>query len=319
MRIIRHIDHLPAEARGSAVAVGNFDGVHRGHEAVIREAGALAKAAGVPWSVLTFEPHPRSVFRPDDPPFRLTPFRAKARLIEALGVDELFVLSFDKAFSQRSAEDFVNSVLVDGLDAGHVVAGYDFVFGHGRKGNCETLLQMGQQKGFDFTAVHAVLDEAGEVFSSTRVRDALSGGNPKLATRLLGRPFEVEGHVAHGDQRGGGIGFPTANLPLDDYTQPKFGVYAVRVGLLDAKDAGKLTWHDGAANLGVRPTVGCDGPLLEAHLFDFDGNLYGKHIRVQLLDYLRPEKKFDGLDALKAQIAADCGLARERLTEFYAS
>ncbi len=186
MRIFHHFNDLPADARGAAVAVGNFDGVHRGHQAVIDEAGRIARAADLPWAVLTFEPHPRSVFKPGIEPFRLTPFRSKARHIEALGVDCLIVLQFDLPFSRWPAERFIDDVLVKGLEARHVVSGYDFVFGHDRKGNCELLLHMGAQAGFGFTSVTAVVDEASEVFSATRVRGELAAAEPRAAARLLG-------------------------------------------------------------------------------------------------------------------------------------
>ncbi len=310
MRIFRHYDELPADARGAAVAVGNFDGVHRGHQAVIGEAGRIARSAGMPWAVLTFEPHPRTVFKPDGEPFRLTPFRIKARHIEALGVDELFVLHFDLEFSRRPAEDFVEGVLVAGLGARHVVSGYDFVFGHGRRGDCDLLLHEGRDAGFDVTCVAAVNDGDGRPYSSTRVRQCLVAADPRGAAHVLGRPFEIEGRVEHGDARGHAIGFPTANLHFAEYLRPAVGVYAVRAGI----DQGTHTqWHDGVANLGRRPTFAGTDLVLEAHLFDFDGDLYGQHLRVALIDYLRPETKFDGVDALKAQITADCTRASEIL------
>ena len=313
MKIFRHFNDLPPDARDAAVAIGNFDGVHRGHQAVIDEAGRIARAAGLPWAVLTFEPHPRSVFKPDIEPFRLTPFRSKARHIEALGVDCLIVLRFDLPFSRRPAARFVDDVLVKGLEARHVVSGYDFVFGHGRKGNCELLLRMGASAGFGFTSVTAVTDEAGETFSATRVRGDLADADPRGAARLLGRLFEIEGRVEHGEKRGHAIGFPTANLRLDEYLRPAKGVYAVRAGL----DEGPATrWRDGVANLGRRPTFAGNDFVLEVYLFDFDGDLYGQHLRVALVDYLRPEKKFDGIDDLKAQIARDIEAARRILSDF---
>jgi len=310
MHIFRRIKDIAAEARGAVVAIGNFDGLHRGHQAVIGEAGRFARADGVPWAVLTFEPHPRSLFRPDDPPYRLTPEAAKTRLIGELGVDFLLVLEFDKAFSSMSAEGFVKDVLVSGLDAQHVVSGYDFEFGHGRKGNCELLLRMGKEEEFDFTAVQAVHDDAGEVFSSTRVREALRRADPQGARRILGRYFEIEGVVADGEKRGRTLGFPTANLSLGQYIRPENGIYAIFAGLTDE---GGVQWYEGAANLGHRPTFDDSGLVLESYLFDFDGDLYGKNLRVALVEYLRPEKKFDGIDDLKAQIARDCEEARQKL------
>ena len=307
MKIFRHFNDLPADARGAAVAIGNFDGVHRGHQAVIGEAGRIARSAGLPWAVLTFEPHPRNIFKPDTEPFRLTPFPTKARHIEAMGVDCLIVLQFDRPFSRLPAERFVGDVLVKGLEARHVVSGYDFVFGHDRKGNCELLLQMGASAGFGFTSVTAVVDESDETYSATRVRGALAGADPGAAARLLGRFFEIEGRVEHGEKRGHSIGFPTANLNLDDYLRPAKGVYAVRA-CVDGGPA--IQWLDGVANLGHRPTFAGEDLILEVYLFDFDGDLYGQHLRVSLVDYLRPEKKFDGLDGLKAQIARDIEAAR---------
>ena len=310
MRIYRHYDALPADARGAAVAIGNFDGVHPGHQTVIHEAGLIAGDMCRPWAVLTFEPHPRAFFTPGSEPFRLTPFRSKARQIAELGADLLIVQRFDKAFSSLPAEDFVNTVLVDGLGAGHVVSGYDFVFGHKRGGNCELLLAMGAKKGFGFTAVNAQTDSSGEAYSSTRVRERLGDADPRGAAAILGRDFEIEGRVARGEARGKSIGFPTANIPLGAYLRPALGVYAVRAAI--EQENGEI-WLDGVANIGVRPTFGGDGVVLEVFLFDFDDDLYGKRLRVRLVDFLRPEKKFDGVDDLKAQIAQDSAKAQKIL------
>ena len=310
MRIYRHYDALPANARGAAVAIGNFDGVHPGHQTVIHEAGLIAGDMCRPWAVLTFEPHPRAFFTPGSEPFRLTPFRSKARRIAELGADLLIVQRFDKAFSSLPAEDFVNTVLVDGLGAGHVVSGYDFVFGHKRGGNCELLLAMGAKKGFGFTAVNAQTDSSGEAYSSTRVRERLGDADPRGAAAILGRDFEIEGRVARGEARGKSIGFPTANIPLGAYLRPALGVYAVRAAI--EQENGEI-WLDGVANIGVRPTFGGDGVVLEVFLFDFDDDLYGKRLRVGLVDFLRPEKKFDGVDDLKAQIAQDSAKAQKIL------
>lgn len=314
MRIFRHFDRLPPEARGAAIAVGNFDGVHRGHQAVIGEAGRLAATAGIPWAVLTFEPHPRRLFKPDGAPFRLTPFRAKAREIAALGVDHLVVLRFSRTFSRMSAEAFVHEVLVRGLQAHHVVCGYDFAFGHGRVGNPEFLLHMGKSEGFGFTCVSQIKDGAGgadgEEFSSTRARECLAQGDPRGAAHVLGRPFEIEGRVVVGDRRGRTLGFPTVNLRLGESLRPASGVYATRVGI---GSPGGTRWLDGVGNLGSRPTFAGGDIGLEVHIFDFSGDLYGQRVRIQLIDYLRPEKKFDGVDALKAQIAEDSERARRTL------
>lgn len=307
MKLFRHYNSVGPDLKGSAVALGNFDGVHRGHRAVIGAAQTRARELGKPSAVLTLEPHPRSVLVPDAPAFRLTPFKPKMRLIEALGVDALFVLHFDHAFSQLTAERFVQEVLVDGLGARHVVVGYDFEFGHNRGGTFPVLQRLGGGAGFDVSEVPPVSDPAGGVLSSTRIRALLEDGRPGLAADLLGHPFEIEGRVEQGEKRGRTIGFPTANLALADYLRPRFGVYAVKVGI----DEGRRTeWVGGVANIGRKPTVGTFKELLEVHLFDTAGDLYGKHLRVQLLHFLRPEQKFDGLEALKAQIAADAQAAR---------
>jgi len=309
MRIFRHFAELPDAVRGGVVALGNFDGVHRGHQAVIGKALELAKGWGAPAGVMTFEPHPRSVFLPDQPPFRLTPFRIKARLIEALGVDFLLMQHFDKAFAAHSADEFVQQVLIEGLGARAVVVGYDFCFGKARSGN---VARLREQKEFETFAVDAQGGADGQVFSSNMIRQSLLDAKPERAAEILGRLWEIEGRVETGDQRGRTIGFPTANLHLADYLRPANGVYAVRAGIDHGSDT---IWHDGVANLGRRPTFDKQDVILEAHLFDFDGDLYGRHLRVALAGHIRPERKFDGLSALKAQIVEDCDTARSILSK----
>ncbi|MCM8732967.1 bifunctional riboflavin kinase/FAD synthetase [Azospirillum sp. A1-3] len=307
MRLYRHTADLPAEERGAVVALGNFDGVHRGHQTVIGTAQRLAAEMGVPSAVVTFEPHPRSVFRPDDPPFRLTPFRVKTRHIEALGVDQLIVCHFDDSFRHKTAQAFVDEVLIAGLGVRHVVCGYDFLFGHKRSGDPAFLQKAGRAQGFGVTEVGPVSDEQGGVYSSTRVRDALTAGRPREAAFVLGHSWEIEGRVVHGDQRGRTIGFPTANIELGEYLRPAFGVYAVRAGI---DRAGETVWLPGVANLGARPTVDGTVARLEAHLFDVDLDLYDLHLRVQMIDFLRPEMKFPSFDVLKDQIVKDAAAAR---------
>ncbi len=307
MRLYRHTADLPAEERGAVVALGNFDGVHRGHQTVIGTAQRIAAELGAPSAVVTFEPHPRSVFRPDDPPFRLTPFRVKTRHVEALGVDQLIVCHFDEGLRHKTAQAFVDEVLLAGLGVRHVVCGYDFLFGHKRSGDPAFLSRAGHAQGFGVTEVGPVSDSEGGIYSSTRVRDALTAGNPREAAHVLGHPWEIEGRVVHGDQRGRTIGFPTANIELGDYLRPAFGVYAVRAGV----DRGDRTvWLPGVANLGARPTVDGTVARLEAHLFDVDLDLYDLHLRVQMIDFLRPEMKFPSFDALKDQIVQDAAAAR---------
>jgi riboflavin kinase/FMN adenylyltransferase len=311
MRVFRHTS-ATGDARGAVVAAGNFDGVHLGHQAVLAEAKALARAAAAPFAVLTFEPHPRAVFQPGLPPFRLTPFRAKSLVLEALGVDLLFTLHFDQAFAQKSAEEFVAETLVAGLGAKALVVGYDFVFGHKRRGTAELLKAEGLKHGFGVAVVAPVAAAGGIAYSSTQIREHLVAGRPRAAAALLGRPWEIDGRGEVGDKLGRTIGFPTANIELADYLRPAPGVYAVRAGI---EDGAATHWHDGAANLGWRPTVGGKDLRLETHLFDFNGDLYGKHLRVALIERLRAEQRFDGLDALKAQIAADCAQALQILAQ----
>ena len=315
MRIFRHYENLPPEARGAAVTIGNFDGVHRGHQAVIGEAGRVAKRLDAPLGVLTFEPHPRSVFQPDAPPFRLTSLRTKAHDLEALGVDCLYVLHFDLEFSKRTAQAFVADILVGGLEVRHVVVGDDFVFGHARRGTVEVLGRMAAEQGFGLTCVAPVTAAAagaGKVFSSGAIRDLLRQGDPRAAARRLGRFWELEGRVEEGNRRGKGLGFPTANLGLGEYLRPATGIYAVRAGLDQGRDT---VWRDGVASLGRRPTFGGKELLLEVHLFDFSADLYGRHLRVAMIEFLREERKFDRRDALVFQMREDAKRAREVLGE----
>ncbi|MBL8831065.1 MAG: bifunctional riboflavin kinase/FAD synthetase [Rhodospirillales bacterium] len=319
MRLYRDPAGVPDDARGAFAAIGNFDGVHLGHQAVIGEAIRLARAAGRKSAVVTFEPHPRRLFKPDLPPFLLTSPHLKIATLRDLGVDFCFALRFDRRLAGLTAQEFVADVLVGGLGLSGIVAGYDFVFGKGRGGSPETLVAEMRKAGRDAKIVAPALDAAAAgsagaesdpeafVYSSTGVRDALKAGDPRAAARILGRPFAIDGRVRHGDRRGRTIGFPTANLSLGPYLPPALGVYAVRVdGAVPGRTLG------GVANLGVRPTVGGDpAPRLEVHLFDFAGDLYGRRLVVSLVEFLRPERKFDGLDALKAQIAADAAAARK--------
>ena len=311
MRILRHPAALQPADRGSVVAIGNFDGVHIGHRAVIGRAGEIARASGAPHAVLTFEPHPYQVFKPEAPPSRLTPFRVKARRIEALGVDLLFVLHFDLGLAAVSAEEFVRRILVEGVGMNHLVVGYDFHFGNRRRGTPELLCEMGAELGFGVTVMAPVEAAGGMIFSSTRIREHLMSGRPREASALLGQPWEIDGRVEQGDRRGRTIGFPTANLDLGEYLRPAPGVYAVRAGI--ERESG-TEWHDGVANFGRRPTFGGTDLRLEVHIFGVDEDLYGKHLRIALIEYLRSEQKFPGLDALKAQIAEDAAQARAILS-----
>jgi riboflavin kinase/FMN adenylyltransferase len=313
MRIFRHHRDVPDAYKGAVIAVGNFDGVHLGHQALIGEARRLAQERGGLLGVLAFEPHPQEFFRPSPESFRLTPFRTKARLIAEQGADVMFALAFDAEMAARSAQEFVLEVLVDGLGASHVVVGADFQFGKGRSGNATVLAYMGEMEGFGVTVFEPVGVGGSDKISSTRIRDALKQGRPDVAAQLLGHWWTVESRVEQGDARGRAIGFPTANMRLVDCLKPAFGIYAVRAMIME--DDKPVARHDGAASLGIRPMFKMTEPLLETYLFDFSGDLYGKHLAVELIAYLRPEANLDGLDALKAQIAKDCDAARAVLAK----
>ncbi|HSM19640.1 MAG TPA: bifunctional riboflavin kinase/FAD synthetase, partial [Hyphomicrobiales bacterium] len=292
------------------VAIGNFDGVHRGHQAVLEATARTAASVAGPMAVMVFEPHPRTFFRPDLSLFRLTPLEVKAHLMSALGVDCLAVLDFDAGLAAVPARDFVADILVRGLGVRHVVIGYDFCFGKARQGNAGLLREMGAELGFGVTVVERVNahGEDAAPYSSSEIRCLLQDGRPREAADLLGYWWTVIGEVVEGDRRGRTIGFPTANIRLAGQGEPHLGVYAVRARPVDG--AGGDVWA-GVANLGRRPTFEKQDVLLEVNLFDFAGDLYGRKLIVEFVDFLRPEQKFDGLDALKAQIAADAAKARD--------
>jgi riboflavin kinase / FMN adenylyltransferase len=309
MLIVRHPERVPAQARGAVVALGNFDGLHRGHRVVTGEAKAIAQRLGAPWGVVTFEPHPRQFFQPTSVPFRLTPFRAKARLVGEQGADVLAALRFGPALAGMLAQDFVAQVLVKGLGVRHVVTGPEFVFGKGRRGNAYVLAHMAAMEGFGYTQVPA-FSFAGETCSATEVRVLLRRGLVAEAALRLGRWWEFEGRVVHGRKLGRDLGYPTANLPVAGRLHPDPGIYAVRAGLASP---GGVHWHDAVASLGTRPTVDGKGLLLEVNLFDFAGDLYGRRLCVAFVERIRKELRFPGLDALKVQMAEDCANARRIL------
>lgn len=317
MRLYRHVDEIDKKDKGCVVALGNFDGFHRGHHVVVGEAGRLAREMGLNLAVVVTEPHPVSFFRPDAPPFRLSPFRQRAQVLERFGVDVLLVLPFDKDLASMPAQDFVTDVLLDGLNAKHVCVGYDYRFGAKRGGGIDVLSCMGEMEGFGTTVVDAVVvgldGYAGQVYSSTLVRTALQDGQPRKAAALLGHWWAIHGRVCKGDQRGRTIGFPTANVELGESLPPKKGVYAVRV-LFDDDDTDK-TVYEGVANFGARPTFDKRDLLLEVHLFNYTDDIYERHLRVELVAYLREEVKFDSLDSLKAQIKKDAVTAKVVLAD----
>jgi riboflavin kinase/FMN adenylyltransferase len=304
MQIYRDWAAVPEAGRGATIALGNFDGVHLGHAAVLRAAHAARPDR--PLAVLTFEPHPREYFRPQDPPFRLTLAAERAAALAALGVAALYELPFDSAFSHLSAEQFVADVLHAGLGAANLACGADFAFGHRRGGDILFLAARAEALGIGLTIVPPVADAQGPI-SSTRIRRLLQDGYPERAGRLLGRPHTIRGEVMHGDARGRTIGFPTANIYLNRHLEPARGVYAVTARLPDGAET------KGVANIGLRPTVGGAESRLEAHLFDFAGDLYGAEVTVALRSFIREEKKFESFDALKAQILADAAQARTML------
>ncbi len=296
---------VPQKARGAVLAIGNFDGVHRGHRALLRAASAVGRELGAPSGALLFEPHPREFFHPEEPHFHLTPLPRKLKLLEASGLDLAVVLKFDAALATLSAEDFIARVIVDGLAARHVVIGHDFYFGRKRTGTPETMRAAAAEAGFGVTVIPPVAED-GEVFSSSAIRLRLAQGDVKGAARPLGRNWCVEGTVVGGAHRGTGLGFPTANIPLPRGTTLGHGIYAVRVNV-DGRS------HQGAAYLGTRPTYDNGKPVLEVFLFDFDEDLYGREIEVEFVDFIRADRKFDSSEALVEQMQKDVARARDIL------
>lgn len=302
--------NLPDAAKGASVAMGNFDGVHLGHQSVLALARAAAAEISAPLGVVTFEPHPRRLFQPDAPAFRLMSADTRANRFEKLGLDHLYEIPFNLALADLPAEEFVTDVLCGGLGIKHLTIGADFRFGKKRTGDVDLLAQMGKTLGFGTTIAPLINDANGD-FSSTAIRQALSAGQLGDATRMLGHWHRIEGVVEKGFQRGRDLGFPTANIPLNDLHLPKYGVYAVIVDVLDGPHVGR---YQGAASLGDRPTFADnDIPNLEVYLFDFKGDIYGATLSTALVEYLRPELKFDSLDDLVTAMHGDCAKAREIL------
>lgn len=305
MRIVRDHQYVRPEDRGASAAIGNFDGVHLGHQHVI----GLAHRVGVPLGVLTFEPHPRQFFAPDAPPFRLMNAETKQHRLEKLDVDILYELPFNRALAGLEAEDFAREVLAEGLGLTHVVVGADFCFGKGRKGTAGMLEEFGARHGFKVTVAELLEGQSGAV-SSTAIRTALTEGRPRDAARMLGHWHRIDGPVIHGEKRGRQLGYPTANMSLAGLHVPRLGIYAVLVDVLTGPNRGS---YHGVASLGIRPMFQGTEPNLETFLFDFTGDLYGAHLSVALVDFLRPEANFDSLDALIAQMDSDSRTARATL------
>jgi len=307
MHVIHGHKHVLPEFRGAAIAIGNFDGVHRGHRALIAEARRHARDAKAPSAVMIFEPHPREFFQPDETHFRLMPLKRKIVLLETLGIDVAFVEPFNAELAALTAEQFIERVLVAGLGVVHVVIGYDFYFGHKRSGNPELMVRAGEELGFGVTVMPPIA-EAGEPFSSSGVRLYLAQGDVKSAAHVLGENWRVAGRVVGGAKRGTGMGYPTANLPMPKGTTLGHGIYAVRA-YFDGVP------HDAAAYLGTRPTFDDGMPVLEVYLFDFHGDLYGREMEVEFIDFIRGDRKFHSVDELVAQMDEDIAKVRAVLAK----
>lgn len=311
MQVMTPDQVVPENCRGAVVAIGNFDGVHLGHQTLISITRSEAEKSGRPLGVLTFEPHPRSLFRPDEPVFRLSPREMKSRLLKGLGVDFVDIAEFNRDLASLEAQEFVEQVLVQRLGVSHVVTGYDFHFGRGRKGSPEIMRQLGEKLGFGVSIVDQVTDDDGVApYSSSAIRTALRRGHVRKAAEQLGYWWSVHSTVVEGDRRGRTIGYPTANIALEPGCEPHEGIYAVRVRV-----EGDDTLHHGAGYIGYRPTFETDRLFLEVFIFDFDRDIYGKAITVQFNGFIRPDKKFDNLDGLLTQMKHDCDKAKKILAQ----
>ena len=305
MKIFNDITAIPKHAKDCVIAIGNFDGLHLGHQALIQRARDIATAQGKQLGVLTFEPHPRQLFQPALPPARLTPTNVKAQRLEKQNIDYLFSLPFDWDFASQTADNFIQNVLKDGLNAAHIVIGYDFHFGQLRKGNAETI----KSSGIDVTSVEAIKDDNGEVISATRIRENIRKGYIDEANALLGWEWEIQGKIFRGDRRGHELGYPTANLLLKDTLHPAYGIYACL-----AQIEGEDEWRMAATNIGIRPMFEVETGQVEAHILDFpDTDIYDKTLRIKLVQRLRGEAKFDTLEALIVQMDKDCQKTRDIL------
>jgi riboflavin kinase/FMN adenylyltransferase len=307
LKVVNGWRDIEPDQRGASVALGEFDGVHKGHLGVIVGAARAAKALGAPLGVISFDPHPRRYFQPDAPPFRLMTVDQQARALDDLGVDFLYILPFDPEMAAMSDEAFARDVLVAGLGARHVAAGFDITFGRDRTGDPDALRRYGERLGFSVSITEKLGDDGAAKYSSSAIREALGAGQPERAAAILGRPFAIEGVVVEGQHLGRTLGYPTANIAAGDYVRPKLGVYATRTRLADGREV------PGVANFGENPTTGIVEARLEVFLFDFDEDLYGQTLETDLIAFLRPELTFKGLEALVDQIKVDEAQARQRL------
>ena len=309
MRIIRDYQYVESDDTNAVAAIGNFDGVHLGHQSVLKHVHCIAKNLNASVGVITFEPHPRSYFTPESPSFRLMSSSAKATRLEKLGVSKLYELNFNSTLSKLNPEQFARNVLSEGLKIQHVLVGEDFCFGKDRKGNVEILKDLGTNLGFGVTSLELVKGKHGDI-SSTSIRNLLSKGKPREAAGHLGHWHRIEGPVIGGEQRGRVLGYPTANMELSGLHIPRLGVYAVLIDILDGPFKGSFK---GAASIGVRPMFGKNSPNLETYIFDFSGDIYGARVSIALVEYLRPELNFDSIETLVDQMASDCKKAKEAL------
>ncbi|PPR76763.1 MAG: Riboflavin biosynthesis protein RibF [Alphaproteobacteria bacterium MarineAlpha2_Bin1] len=310
MQIFRDFSLIPQNLKGSIYAIGNFDGLHFGHRSVIEAARKISIDKDLPLGVLTFDPHPREFFRPQDASFRLTPRKIKLSILEKWDVDFVISVPFNKKLSETEASIFIRKHLLEQLSIGGVVVGHDFAFGKNRKGNIEMLKNASEKNNFELLVVTPQVSNSGSLYSSRSIRELIQSGRPEEAARLLGRLWSIRGNVINGDKRGRELGYPTANIELGEYIQPSLGIYAVWVNII-----GQDLFYKGAASLGVRPTFDGVGVLLEVYLLDFDGDLYGKELEVLFVKYLRPEERFLDIESLKKQMAIDCKKSNELLSK----
>ncbi len=311
MKIFRDLAEILERYKGAVITLGNFDGLHIGHRAIIEQAKKAALEKKVPLALMTFEPHPREFFAKEKNKdgLRIYNLRSKLLAIKSLGVECVFLVRFNEQITNLNAGDFIKNIMVDKLQASHIITGENFCFGKNRQGDKDFLAQQAHEFGFSYTAYPHLLNSDNEVISSSNIRKLLKEGNIKKTGDLLGQPYHISGRVKHGEGRGQKLGFPTANVHLGKLSVPCYGVYAVR-----ARIDGKSEVYNAVANLGVKPTFGIHAPLLEVHLFDVQEDLYGKQLCVEFIDYIRPEQKFESLDALKMQIARDCETAKKILS-----
>ncbi len=307
MHIIRDFEHCPGARKGAAVALGNFDGVHRGHQAILKTCIDQARKNDCPSAVMTFEPHPREFFAKDKAPLKIYPLHKKLRLLSDAGIDIAFLARFNRALAALAAHEFVGDILHKQLGVRHVVTGYDFAFGKGRGGNTDFLESEAKKLGFGFTRVQPVAEQDSAI-SSSAIRALLKEGDVARASRLLGRPYSIGGRVQKGDGRGHALGFPTANIRLNGLFTPRFGIYAARVGV-------GASWHDAVVSLGIRPMFPLKEPLLEVHCLSMNRDLYGQAIEVHLVEFIRDEEHFGGEPELSAQMMADCKAAETILQQ----